>query len=71
MSSSWQDHNERVDELLSDVGTIEEVEIERHDGVTRTIRIERNPLERDQALVDRAREQLHVSPEEFARGCVL
>jgi hypothetical protein len=71
MSSSWQEHTERVDELLSDVGIIEVVEIESHDGVTRTVRIERNPLERDQALVDRAREQLHVSPDEFARGCVL
>jgi hypothetical protein len=71
MSSSWQEHNERVDELLSDVGIIEEVEIEIQDGVTRTIRIERNPLERDQALVERARQQLHVSPDEFARGCVL
>jgi DNA-binding transcriptional regulator YiaG len=71
MSSSWQEHNEQVEQLLSDVGIVEEVEIESHDGVTRTVRIERNPLELDEALVDRARQQLHVSPEEFARGCVL
>jgi hypothetical protein len=71
MSSSWQEHNEQVEQLLSDVGIVEEVEIESHDGVTRTVRIERNPLELDEALVDRAREQLHVSPDEFARGCVL